>query len=175
MIRQIDSGSAVSVAAAAFVALAVAAWPVTSEAQRSGGGGGHGGGSGSSSGDSAAFGGGGSGGGGGGRGATSGGDRGGMSSGRGDRGAMTSGRGERGAMSGSVSRQRGDRGPRISEGRRDHSGRRHSHRRHRHDGVSIGIYTDDSYGYYPSCEYYRRRAVATGSGYWWRRFRDCIY
>ena len=35
-----------------------------------------------------------------------------------------------------------------------------------------------NYGYYPSygyrsCEAYHRRAINTGSRYWWRRYREC--
>ncbi|MFM9849323.1 MAG: hypothetical protein ACKVP3_19440 [Hyphomicrobiaceae bacterium] len=42
------------------------------------------------------------------------------------------------------------------------------------------IYLGPGYGYYDggydySCEWLRRRAIATGSSYWWRRFRDCVY
>jgi hypothetical protein len=33
-----------------------------------------------------------------------------------------------------------------------------------------------SYGYLGSdCGWLRRRALATGSGYWWRRYRECLY
>jgi hypothetical protein len=37
-----------------------------------------------------------------------------------------------------------------------------------------GYYDDDDYGYVESCAYYHRRAVRTGSSYWWRRYRDCV-
>jgi len=49
----------------------------------------------------------------------------------------------------------------------------HRHFRHHRNGVAIGVY-DDGYGYSSSCEYYRQRALDTGRGYWWRRYRDCI-
>jgi hypothetical protein len=36
-------------------------------------------------------------------------------------------------------------------------------------------YSDYDYGYYDSaCAYEYRRAVATGSPYWWNRYRECI-
>ena len=51
-----------------------------------------------------------------------------------------------------------------------------SHRRtHPHRG---GVRIYGNYGYYPSygyrsCEAYHRRAINTGSRYWWRRYREC--
>ena len=51
-----------------------------------------------------------------------------------------------------------------------------SHRRtHPHRG---GVLIYGNYGYYPSygyrsCEAYHRRAINTGSRYWWRRYREC--
>ena len=61
-------------------------------------------------------------------------------------------------------------------------GRRHADRGHRHGhrhgrrAVIIGgaPYYDDSYSYsYSGCDYYHRRALATGSRYWWRRYYEC--
>ncbi len=49
--------------------------------------------------------------------------------------------------------------------------RHHHHFRHRRS-VVVGPYFYDGYGY-GSCSYYYRRALATGSGYWWRRYYDC--
>jgi hypothetical protein len=50
------------------------------------------------------------------------------------------------------------------------------HRGHRHvrryGFAPFYGYYDDDYSY--SCAYYRRRALATGSSYWWRRYYDCI-
>lgn len=91
----------------------------------------------------------------------------------GDRGfASRSGRSEGGAA-----RRSGDRtfGSGRWEGRGDHRGR---HRYSRHRGLRI--YLGPGYGYYDgdydySCEWLRRRAIQTGSSYWWRRFRDCVY
>ena len=51
----------------------------------------------------------------------------------------------------------------------------HRHFRHRRNGVAFGFYGDDyGYGYTSSCEYYRQRALDTGRGYWWRRYRACL-
>jgi hypothetical protein len=37
-------------------------------------------------------------------------------------------------------------------------------------------YYDYDYGYgYGGCGYLYRRAVATGSSYWWHRYRACLY
>ena len=47
----------------------------------------------------------------------------------------------------------------------------HHHFRHRRS-VIVGPYFYDGYGY-GNCGYYYRRAFATGSGYWWRRYYDC--
>src|SRR5262245_29070509 len=72
----------------------------------------------------------------------------------------------------------GDRGSRAGASRsfgfRASDGR-HRHFRHRRNGVAFGFFGDDyGYGYTSSCEYYRQRALQTGRGYWWRRYRDCI-
>lgn len=89
-----------------------------------------------------------------------------------ERGA--SGRGEGGA---SVSSGRQHDGGKWRRG--DRSGR-HAHRHHRHRGGSVGIYIGPGYGYYDygyvdgECAWLYRRAVRTGSRYWWRRYRDCI-
>jgi hypothetical protein len=41
-----------------------------------------------------------------------------------------------------------------------------------YDGYGYdGYYYDDDY----SCAWLYRRAVYTGSSYWWRRYRDCAY
>jgi hypothetical protein len=55
------------------------------------------------------------------------------------------------------------------------SGDRGGDRRHHGGrGVDFDIYVGPSYGYVSDCEWLRRRAVATGSSYWWRRYRACI-
>lgn len=70
-------------------------------------------------------------------------------------------------------RSRGDRGDRG-----DRHGGRHAHRGHRHRHGGVGIYIGDGYydrGYsYGDCGWLRRKAIRTGSGYWWRRYEDCI-
>lgn len=57
-------------------------------------------------------------------------------------------------------------------------GGRHGHG-HGHGRGFIGVpygygYYDDGYYYGGSCSYEYNRAVATGSAYWWNRYRDCI-
>jgi hypothetical protein len=57
------------------------------------------------------------------------------------------------------------------------SDRRHGHRhRHGHSrpGVDLDIHVGPGYGYVSECDRLRRRAIATGSRYWWRRYRECI-
>jgi hypothetical protein len=37
-------------------------------------------------------------------------------------------------------------------------------------------YNDDDYDYgYGGCGWLYRRAIATGSSYWWHRYRACLY
>jgi hypothetical protein len=71
-------------------------------------------------------------------------------------------------------------GPRIS-GR--HAGRHHGHHHHRkHHRRFRGyafyglpyVYAYSAYDDY-DCGYLRRRAVRTGSSYWWRRYEECRY
>ena len=64
-----------------------------------------------------------------------------------------------------------DRGPRAEfrSGKGDGDRRRHGRR-----GGDFGIYVGPGYGYVSDCEWLRRRAGATGSSYWWRRYRACI-
>lgn len=64
-----------------------------------------------------------------------------------------------------------DRGPRAEF----RSERRHGHRhRHRRPGVDLDIHVGPGYGYVSECDWLRRRALATGSRYWWRRYRACV-
>jgi hypothetical protein len=58
----------------------------------------------------------------------------------------------------------------------------HGHRHfHRHRGIYLGApflyggyyYYGDYYG--GDCYWLRRRALYTGSRYWWNRYRACIY
>ncbi len=72
-------------------------------------------------------------------------------------------RGDRGTEFGY--RERGARGDRD----RDRDRRRHGRR----DG-GFGLYFGPGYGYAPAgCEWLRRRALASDSAYWWRRYRAC--
>jgi hypothetical protein len=44
----------------------------------------------------------------------------------------------------------------------------------RHFGRRGGVYIEPGYGYIPAnCNWLRRRALATDSPYWWRRYRAC--
>jgi len=41
--------------------------------------------------------------------------------------------------------------------------------------VHLGApYYSGYYGYAPSCRWMKRKAMHTGSHYWWRRYRECI-
>lgn len=57
------------------------------------------------------------------------------------------------------------------------SGHHHHHHRHFRRGVVIGLpfygYYYDNY-YYDDCGWLYRRAIRTGSPYWWRRYEECI-
>ena len=69
-------------------------------------------------------------------------------------------------------------GGRHHGGPRIHSGSRHSGHRHhrRHWGGYVGapfIYYGSDY-YYNDCNWLRRRALRTGSPYWWDRYYSCI-
>ena len=53
----------------------------------------------------------------------------------------------------------------------------HGHHHHRHGlrifvGSGPGFY---GYGYGGSCHVLRLRALETGSPYWWKRYRFCLY
>jgi hypothetical protein len=72
----------------------------------------------------------------------------------------------------------GDRAIVRREGSRHfrHSNRHRSRRGHRHGGIGVYVapYDYHYYDYDYSCEWLRRRAIETGSRYWWRRYRQCI-
>jgi hypothetical protein len=53
-----------------------------------------------------------------------------------------------------------------------HFHHRHFHHRHFHGGP-VFLYGYDGY-YGDGCYWLRRRAVYTGSAYWWRRYRACL-
>jgi hypothetical protein len=46
--------------------------------------------------------------------------------------------------------------------------------RHHRWGPGISFWFYDGY-YYGDCNWLRRRAIVTGSRYWWRRYRLCRY
>jgi hypothetical protein len=49
--------------------------------------------------------------------------------------------------------------------------------RHRHRFIGVGVPLAYGYGYYgytSSCYWLRRRALDTGSGYWWNRYYACL-
>ena len=66
-------------------------------------------------------------------------------------------------------------GPRIGRGG---GHRHHGHRHRRGGGIYFGFgapyYYGNSYYYGSNCDWLYRRAVRTGSKYWWRRYRNCI-
>lgn len=49
----------------------------------------------------------------------------------------------------------------------------HHHHHHRRVFVPVYGYGYGAYGY-DDCYWLHRRAVVTGSGYWWSRYRACI-
>ena len=63
---------------------------------------------------------------------------------------------------------------------RHHGHRHHGHRHHRYGrigrglaiGVPLGVY--GAYAYSNSCDWVYRKAVITGSGYWWSRYEACV-
>lgn len=72
---------------------------------------------------------------------------------------------------------RGHAGPRLHFGGRRHFGG-HRHFGHRHHRRYRGLYfaapfiTYGAYNY-GSCHYLKRKAIRTGSRYWWRRYYRC--
>jgi hypothetical protein len=59
-----------------------------------------------------------------------------------------------------------------------HGGHQHGHHGHHRRPIIVGYpyYYGDYYDYdygYSDCGWLYRRAVQTGSPYWWRRYRDC--
>jgi len=54
----------------------------------------------------------------------------------------------------------------------------HGHHHHGHGRGGVFVYGypyyDGYYGYSDSCYWLRRRALATGSSYWWNRYYDCV-
>ena len=80
-----------------------------------------------------------------------------------------SGGGDQGSAK-SGDRNKGDRSSNRSSERRGRDGG-HAYRRGGPD-VNIGVYGYS--GYSDECSYFHQRAVATGSRYWWRRYRACI-
>lgn len=95
--------------------------------------------------------------------------------GRADRGSRPD-RGEKGDRRERVDRgDRGNRGDRNVDVRRrgGHDGDRPWRRGHRYSwGPGVYFYLYDGY-YYGDCSWLRRKALDTGSRYWWRRYRLC--
>jgi hypothetical protein len=50
----------------------------------------------------------------------------------------------------------------------------HRHFRHFHGGIFFGGPVFYGYHYGNGCHWLRRRALYTGSPYWWRRYRACL-
>ena len=85
-----------------------------------------------------------------------------------ERGGRDTRAGGKGMRSGRGSMHRGDRNHRGSgfrSGGRDGYGR---------GGVGFDFFAGPSYGYVSDCNWLRRRAVTTGSSYWWGRYRACL-
>ena len=65
----------------------------------------------------------------------------------------------------------------INRGWRRHGGHWRGHRRYRRGGIYLGM-PFAAYGAYyyngNSCGWLYRKAVRTGSKYWWRRYRRCV-
>ncbi len=86
--------------------------------------------------------------------------------------------------------QQGERGTHAGKGKDSHSGRDSMRRGDRGrrgtefrsggrdgygwGGVDFDFFAGPNYGYVSDCDWLRRRAVATGSSYWWRRYRACL-
>ena len=62
-----------------------------------------------------------------------------------------------------------DDGPRTGQRSRDWNGGDRERRRSGRGGIWFG----PGYGFRPDCGWLRRRALDTGSPYWWRRYRAC--
>ncbi len=69
----------------------------------------------------------------------------------------------------------GPRGPRHA-GPGHHHGHHHHHHRRGYRGFYYGGFPSYYYGYggYDDCGWLRRRALVTGSPYWWDRYYACI-
>lgn len=65
-------------------------------------------------------------------------------------------------------------------GKHWHGGRGHRHHKHRHRRIYgyypyYGAAYYGGYGYgYGDCGWLRRKAIRTGSSYWWRRYESCV-
>jgi hypothetical protein len=86
-------------------------------------------------------------------------------------------RGGRGFHGGSHARAfsgRAFHAPRF-HGHRFHAGRFHHRGRHFGRGFIVGLpLAYGAYYYSGGCEWLRRRAIYTGSGYWWSRYQACL-
>lgn len=67
-------------------------------------------------------------------------------------------------------RGRRDEGPRTGQRSRDWNGGDRDRRRSGRGGIWFG----PGYGFRADCGWLRRRALDTGSPYWWRRYRACM-
>jgi hypothetical protein len=69
----------------------------------------------------------------------------------------------------------GPRGYHGPHGFPGHAYRHHGHRFYPYGYGFLPYYYYGGDGYYDDCAWLRRRAIATGSPYWWRRYEACIY
>ena len=42
-------------------------------------------------------------------------------------------------------------------------------------GLGYGYYGGYGYGYGPSCYWLKKKAIHTGSSYWWHKYKQCKY
>lgn len=82
-----------------------------------------------------------------------------------------------GRPGGGGSAYRGSTAPRMYRGVGPGHGNGHNHHHRRFYAapfVGYGAYYGDSYYSGSGCAWLRRRAEATGSGYWWSRYEACL-
>jgi hypothetical protein len=66
-------------------------------------------------------------------------------------------------------------GPKIYGGKIHHGNKFARFHRHRFVGVPLAYYGYSNYAYYDnSCYWLRRRALDSGSSYWWNRYYACL-
>ena len=79
---------------------------------------------------------------------------------------------------GAIEARSGSRGSKYAGGPKFY-GKHHGykfarHHRYRFVGVPLAYYGYSTYAYSDGCHWLRRRALDTGSSYWWNRYYACI-